>query len=127
MIKHVLANLKIEMCIVICIEDLPQITKEDIINLLLKDNEGDFMEYSTIKVNVELSVLVKDIESNPVTLSDIISIANEWGMKWIINAHSIIIDGKENQTEINSYGEHTIRIVSRFILMINLWIAKGSV
>lgn len=38
MIKHVLANLKIEMCIVICIEDLPQITKEDIINLLLKYN-----------------------------------------------------------------------------------------
>ena len=118
MIKHVLANLKIEICIV---------TKEDIMNLLLKDSEGDFMEYSTIKVNVELSVLVKDIESNPVTLSDIISIANEWGMKWIINAHSIIIDGKENQTEINSYGEHTIRIVNRFILMINLWIAKGSV
>lgn len=119
MIKHVLANLKIEMCIV---------TKEDIINLLLKDR--DFMQYTTIKVNIELSVLIKDIESNPVTLSDIISIANEWGMKWIINAHSIIIDGKENQTEINSYGEHTIRaefIVNRFILMINLWIAKGSV
>lgn len=123
MIKHVLANLKIEMCIVIC-------SKEDIINLLLKDSEGDFMEYSTIKVNIELSVLIKDIESNPVTLSDIISIANEWGIKWITNARNIIIDEKENQTEINSYGEHTIRaefIVNRFILMINLWIAKGSV